>query len=148
MKLNLLVSATNKLNLSIVSIAGHITCAIETLPWIRRGTRGRDKPSSRNEGMGHKGQCGANGIGEVASSNPYTTNIDLTRHADRHWSHMLIEQVDLRVGQRAANRGCLDLHICGRNEHGLCHIIRAFGWPIRIHQWDLRTALSPTIDQT
>src|SRR5216110_2616151 len=88
MKLDLLVSATNKLNLSIVSIACHVTGAIQTLPHARRDTDGgKPRPygprpclygpclcGEINKGMRHKGQCGANGIAEVASSNPHTTN--------------------------------------------------------------------------
>ena len=146
MNLDLLVSTAKELNLSIVEIATNIASAIETLSWIRQNARSRDKPGSRNKRMRHKGQCGSDWIRKIAPSNANTTNIDLTWHANRQWSHLLIKNVDLGVSQRAANRGRLDLHFCGRNEDGLGHIIRAFSWPISIHQWDLGIALSPTID--
>src|SRR5436305_2992625 len=134
--LDLMVHATQELKLTRAQRATYVTCAIETAArlsaiWIR------DKDLS-----------GASWLLVVASSYCHSPDTDLTRHTHRQELQMPIQQIDLRMGNRAANGGTLASKREAGREHGKGDIVGAFGWPIGIDQWDLSTARSPLDDQT
>src|SRR5215813_11024248 len=89
--LDLLIDASEKLDLTIRQIANAVASAIETST-----TRCR-------KGIGNETIGGEFGAIEVAACEAVTANEELTRHANRHEVQAGVEYKELRVGDRTTN---------------------------------------------
>ena len=89
--LDLAIHTSEKLKRLIGQSASQVACAIE--------------PCSRllAPGMGQKALCGQIRSSPVSTCDVGTTNIDLARHPDRDKLPCLIQQIHLRIGNRATN---------------------------------------------
>src|SRR5436853_7867695 len=65
---------------------------------------------------------------QVAPGHTHTTDVQFTRHTDRDRLPLLVQYIDLDVGQRTANDRLTQhrLHLASRGIH------RTFGWTVDI----------------
>src|SRR5215217_1569079 len=90
--LHLLVHAAEKLDHSVAAITSHIARAIES------------RPRCDAERVGHVSFGSQLGTIQVTAAHACATDVELTGHADRHWLSFAVQNVELRVRYRSADR--------------------------------------------
>ncbi|CAN2536686.1 hypothetical+protein [Methylocapsa aurea] len=94
--LHLMVDASEELDVSIGAVAGEIAGPVEPFAGVA-------------EGIGNETLGGEIGAPEIAARQPCAADVKLARDADRDGLRPWIEQIDLRVGDRTADRHVLVL---------------------------------------
>src|SRR4051794_38991532 len=91
-QLHLRIAASQKFERAIFPIANQITGAIESPSPVLA------------ERIGHKSVRREIGPSAISPCQPIAPNEELPRHARGYWLLMRIENIELRVGKRSANR--------------------------------------------
>src|SRR6185503_2109505 len=85
------------------------------------------------------------GATQVSTRQPVATGVELTKNSDRHDIHFLVQNVDLRIGDRLSNRHAsaklLRLPHQMTSSEG-----RVLGWTIAVDQLALRRLASEPLD--
>src|SRR5262249_16534357 len=83
----------------------------------------------------------------VASSHAIAADEQLSCYSDRYWSIETVENVELRIGERLADRHVENISVKFFRDPVMRHVVRAFGWSISIEQRYVREMLEPAITE-
>src|SRR5262249_48702545 len=95
---NLMVSTSQVLDGPVGSIAGQIPCFVQSFP--RFGVRHNPDEGMRDEALGS--QVGSS---QIASGQTHSPNAEFSNGSDGHWLSMLIQEVDVCIGDWSTNGG-------------------------------------------